>query len=86
MFWPPKPKLFDSATSTALPAGLVGDVVEVAVGVGVVEVDRRRQDAVADRQQADDRLDAAGGGDQVAHHALGAGDRHLVGRVAEASA
>ena len=59
MFWPPKPKLFDSATSTGLVAGDVGDVVEVAVGVGVVEVERRRQDAVADRQQADDRLDAA---------------------------
>ena len=67
-----------------LAAGLVGDVVEVAVVAGVVEVDRRRDHAVADRQQADDRLDAAGRRDQVAHHALGAGDGHLVGRVAEA--
>ena len=83
MFWPPNPKLFDSATSTALRRAFVRDVVEVALRVGVVEVDRRRQDPVADRQQADDRLDAPGSRDQVAHHALGAGDRHLVGRLPE---
>ena len=58
----------------------VGDVVEVAVVVGVVEVHRRRHDAVADRQQAGDRLDRAPGGDQVAGHALGARDRHAYAR------
>src|SRR5687767_6507583 len=37
-------------------AGLVGDVVEVAVGVGVFVVDRGREDAVADGEEADDHL------------------------------
>ena len=83
MFWPPKPKLFESATSTLLSPGHVRDVVEVAIRVGVVEIDGWGKHAVADGQEADDRLDAAGRGDQVAHHALGAGDRHLVGRLAE---
>ena len=35
MFCPPKPKLFDSATSTFFSPGLVRDVVEVAFGVGL---------------------------------------------------
>src|SRR5579885_1974870 len=57
-----------------LLAGHVRDIVQVALGVRVIQVDRRRHDPVAHRQQADDRLDTAGGGDQVPHHALGAGD------------
>ena len=86
MFWPPKPKLFVSAASTgSLTARDVRDVVEVAVGPGILEVDRRGHDAVPDRKQADDRLDAAGRGDQVAHHTLGARDRHLVSSIAERS-
>ena len=55
-------------------AGDVGDVVEVAPLVGVVEVDRRRDDAGVDRQRRGDQLDAAGGAEQVAELALGAGD------------
>ena len=86
MFWPPNPKLFDRVTSTFLSSGLVGDVVEVAVVARPVEVDRRWEHAVSDREQAHDRLDAPGRRDQVAHHALGAGDWHVVRRVAEAPA
>ena len=39
-------------------AGFVRDVVEVALGVGRVVVDRRRQHALVDRERAEDRLDA----------------------------
>ena len=83
MFWPPKPKLFEAADIAARFAGRVGDVIQVALGVGRLVVDRRRQHVVADRQQADDQLGGAGRGDQMPHHALGARDRDLVGLVAE---
>src|SRR5262245_46721197 len=58
-------------------ARLVGDVVQVAIRVGVLVVDRRRQYTVANRHQADDHLGDPGSGNQVAHHALGAGDGRL---------
>ena len=77
MFWPPKPKLLVRAWSQRASRAVVGDVVQVALRVGRVIVDRRRQHAVADRHQADDQLGRAGRGDQVAHHALGARDGHL---------
>src|SRR3954452_16831740 len=48
----------------------VGHVVEVASVVGVVEGHRRRHEPVAYREQADDRLGRAPGGDEVARHAL----------------
>src|SRR6267143_3452663 len=48
-----------------LLARLVRDVVEVAVRVGRLVVDRRRQHAVMQREHRGDRLDAAGGGVEV---------------------
>ena len=55
-------------------AGDVGDVVEVAAFAGVVEIDGRGKHAVVNGQGRDDQLDAAGGAQQVAELALGAGD------------
>src|SRR5438067_13106 len=46
----------------------VRDVVEVAGGVGVVEVDRRRRDLVLDRQRGDARFEAAGSAEQMPGH------------------
>src|SRR5262245_38546333 len=40
-------------------AGLVGDVVEVAVGVGLLEVDGGRDDVVPDGEGAHHRLERA---------------------------
>jgi hypothetical protein len=54
-------------------AGAVGDVVEVALGVGVGVVDGRRHDPVVKRQRQRGRLHRAGGADQVAHHRLDGG-------------
>ena len=45
--------------------GFIGHVVEVALGIGVLVVDRRRQHVVANGQQADDQLRGPGGGDQA---------------------
>src|SRR5208283_2319404 len=66
-----------------LATGHVGYVVQVAVGIGMIEIDRRRQHAVADCQQANDCFDAASRGDQVPHHALGTRDRHFKGRFSK---
>src|SRR5439155_1217238 len=48
-----------------LLARLVRDVVEVAVRVGRLVVDRGRQHAVIEREHRGDRLDAAGGAEEV---------------------
>ena len=46
--WPPKPKLLLMAASeSGRSRGVIRRVVEIAVGIGVVVVDRRRHDAVA---------------------------------------
>src|SRR5688500_20134120 len=44
----------------------VRDVVEVALRVRVLEVDRRRDDALVDRLCADEGLDRPGGAEEVA--------------------
>ncbi len=48
---PPKPNEFDSAYSIASGRLLVRHVVEVALRVGLVEVDRRRRHLVVDRER-----------------------------------
>src|SRR5690349_5427424 len=61
----------------------VGAVVEIALGILVEDVDRRRRDLVAQRQHGEDRLDAAGATEQVAGHRLGRADDELLRVVAE---
>ena len=51
-------------------ARLVGDVVEVEPLVGLLVAERRRRDAVAQRQDRRDGLDRAGGAEQVADRRL----------------
>ena len=64
-------------------AGAVGDVVEVAVGVGVVEVDGRVDDPGLDGQAQAISSTPPLAPEQVADHALGAADGQLAGVVAE---
>src|SRR5206468_446011 len=59
-------------------ARLVGDVVELAVGVDGVEVDRRRQDRGLERANAQQRLDRACGAEQMPGHRFGRGHREAV--------
>src|SRR5262245_28458055 len=54
-----------------LLAGLVRDVVEIALRIGRLVVDGRRHDVARDRQRRDGRLQAAGRPQQVAGHRLG---------------
>ena len=81
--WPPRPIAFESATSTLDLARLVRDVVEVALGIRLLVVHRRREDAVVDREHAHHRLDRAGRAEAVAGHRLRRGDGELVRVVAE---
>src|SRR6185312_9332622 len=57
--------------------------IEVATLGGVVEIEGRRNDAVADRENRENRLDAAGGAEQMADRRFGRGHRELVGVIAE---
>ena len=53
------------------PAGVVGHVVEVALWVGMLVVDRRRHNAIPDGEHRDDGLDPAGCANEVPGHGLG---------------
>src|SRR5688500_10871011 len=64
-------------------AGLVGRVVQVALGIGVLVVDDGWDDASLDRLDGDDGVDAAGGAQAVADHALGGADGEAVGVLAK---
>ncbi len=83
MFCPPKPKLLDRATSTGCSLGLVRDVVEVAFRIAVFEIDGWGKHTIANGEEANNRFNTSGRGDQMAHHALGARDRNLVRGLAE---
>src|SRR2546421_12587325 len=66
----------DTATHVCL-AGLVRDVVEIALWIGILVVDRRRQAAAVDRERREDRLHRARGAEAVAGRALRRGDRRV---------
>src|SRR5262245_39935203 len=59
-----------------LLSGLVRHIIEIALRIGRLIVHRRRNDAALDRHDRGDQLDRAGGGDQMAQHALAAGNRY----------
>src|SRR3990172_12691718 len=64
-------------------AGLVGNVVEVAVGIADLVVDGRRNGSMAHSQYGDDRLDRPGPSEDVASHRLRRGDWHPISILAE---
>src|SRR3990170_7909709 len=65
------------------PARALGHVVEVAVGVGVLVVDRGVDDAGLEGLHARDRLQRARRRQRVADHRLRRADRHLEGVLAQ---
>ena len=54
-------------------------VVEVALGIGVIEVDGRRRHLITQRKNAENTFDYAGGTQQVAGHRLGRAHRETCG-------
>src|SRR5579864_3590050 len=67
---PAKPVRRAQREVDASAAATVGHVVEVALRVGLVQVDRRRYELVTNGQNRDDRLDRAGRAEQVPVHRL----------------
>src|SRR2546426_12778396 len=61
--------------------GLVRNVVEVALRIRDLVVDRRRKLAVTDRKRREDRLDGAAGAETVAGGALRRRDRGLARKL-----
>ena len=66
-------------------AGAVGDVIEVAVRVGMGVVDGGRQDTGPEREGQGDGFDGAGGADEVADHRFDGGEGQAAGVFAEHS-
>ncbi len=60
-----------------------GHVVEVALGIGIVEIDRGRHDLVLQRFDANGHFDRAGRAEHVAGGALGGTDRKFLRVLAE---
>ena len=56
----------------------VGAVVEWALRVLVLEIDGGRDDAIADRHKAGEKLDSAGRSEEVAGHGFGGADDEAV--------
>src|SRR5438128_790030 len=67
--------------ANVLRSGLIGDVTEVALRIGIVEVDCRRQGAALDGDETCQRFDGGGAGQHVAGHAFGRADGHVVDSV-----
>ena len=60
-------------------ASNIGNVVEIAIGIRRLVVDRWRQDLISQRHQANNQFRCASGGDQVPHHAFSAGNGSTFG-------
>ena len=64
-------------------AGLVRHVVEVTIRVRILEIQRRRHDAMTDSKGTDGGFDATSGAQQVTRHGLGRGNGNLGGLFAK---
>jgi len=62
-----------------LLTGLIWNLIQIAVGIRRVIVDRWRQRPVAKHQQTNGQLDRAASRRRMTEHALGAGDRRAAG-------
>lgn len=81
---PPKPQIVRNRhPQPFLLDRLVGRVVQVAIGVGRLVVDRRRDDAEFDGFHAGNAFEPTGRSERVAGAALDGGDEELGGVVAE---
>ena len=83
---PPNPNELEIATFTGRRFGLVRNVVEIAVRILVLEIDRGGHDVIASGEDAGGGFDRAGRAEAVAGHRLGGRDGELVGVRAEHSA
>jgi hypothetical protein len=80
---PPKPKLFDSARRSCAHGGIRRPDPASAFHRRIVQVDRRRRDLIADRQDAEDRLDRARRAQQMPDRGFGRGHDRVRGMIAQ---
>src|SRR5262249_751436 len=66
-------------------ARLVGNVIEVAFGIGIFEVCGRRNHLIAQREHANAGFQAAGAAQQMTGHGLGGADSDLLRMLAESA-
>ena len=78
-----EPKAVRHGDGEFLFACFVGGVVQVTHRIGSLVVDCRRNSAVLDRFDADNRFDAPAGTEEMSKMALGARDAYLIGMVTE---
>src|SRR5580700_3285461 len=71
-------RVFDAGSTSD-----VGNVVEVALGIGRFKIDRGRQNLIAQCEHTDARFEAAGAAEQMAGHGLGGTDGNVFGAFAE---
>ncbi len=64
-------------------AGLVGHVIEIALRIGIIEIDRGREKIRLDRLDAGDEFHRTGRAEEVTRHRLGRADRDIFGVVTE---
>ena len=58
---------------------LIGNVVQIAVGVGLFVIDRGWEPAIANGQQTNDQFGGSSRCNEMPHHALCAGNGDLIG-------
>ena len=82
------PAKAEAVVEYRLDLALLGDVRDevdaLGVLVGMVEIDRRRDDLVAHRQDAENRLDCAGAAEQMPAEQTALPDEHRSGCAAVA--
>src|SRR5512143_1602310 len=61
----------------------VWDVVQIALRIGIIEVDRRRKNPAVQGKNRDDSLYSTGSAEQMAGHGFCRADRYLIGIIAE---
>src|SRR3954471_6622208 len=64
-------------------AGVVGDAIEIALRVLIIEVDGRGQALVAQREHRDAGFESTGAAEQVTSHGLGRADSNFLSMLAE---
>ena len=83
LFFDPNPRQLHSAASALRGPSEIRNVVEVALGIGIDLIDRRRQEAAIDRQRRRHDARCAARALRMADHRLHRRSRHALGVIAE---
>ncbi len=79
--WPPNPKLLLMAILHLPLSWLIRRVIQIAIGIGRLQVDRWRNHMVQQRLHGDHQFDASAGSESMSQLALGTGNADRPGMV-----